>query len=104
MAAAAAGLHVRGQAACYVFDGPAQADWWLRGHPPPPVVLSPQAACAEVTPRRLRELLTFSADWGPSEWGPVPYLPDPGAPDGSAGGPAGVAGGAPAATRLYVIH
>ncbi|KAG2494735.1 hypothetical protein HYH03_007247 [Edaphochlamys debaryana] len=31
----------------------------------------------EMTPTRLKELLTYPQDWGPSEWGPVPYLPDP---------------------------
>jgi magnesium chelatase subunit H len=31
---------------------------------------------AEVTPARLKELLSFPASWGPTEWGPIPFLPD----------------------------
>ena len=29
----------------------------------------------EVTPRELREALTFDDRWGPTEWGPIPFLP-----------------------------
>ena len=32
---------------------------------------------AEVSPKELREALSFPEGWGPSEWGPIPYLPDP---------------------------
>lgn len=30
---------------------------------------------AEVNPRKLKEMLTYPAEWGPSEWGPIPFLP-----------------------------
>lgn len=35
------------------------------------------AAAVDVGPARLKEMLSFPADWGPNEWGPVPFLPDP---------------------------
>jgi len=28
-----------------------------------------------VSPKRLRELLTYPVGWGPSEWGPISFLP-----------------------------
>ncbi len=31
---------------------------------------------AEVSPRELRDWLTFPNEWGPTEWGPIPFLPD----------------------------
>ncbi|KAG2423878.1 hypothetical protein HXX76_014932 [Chlamydomonas incerta] len=36
------------------------------------------AACGagEMSPQRLKELLTYPAEWGPNEWGPLPFLPD----------------------------
>ncbi|KAK9800208.1 hypothetical protein WJX73_009512, partial [Symbiochloris irregularis] len=35
------------------------------------------AVGADVSPKELREALSFPQGWGPSEWGPMPYLPDP---------------------------
>ncbi|CAL8470018.1 g9560 [Coccomyxa elongata] len=34
------------------------------------------AAAADVSPKRLKELLTYPASWGPSEWGPISFLPE----------------------------
>mmetsp|Transcript_27930 Transcript_27930/g.78984 ORF Transcript_27930/g.78984 Transcript_27930/m.78984 type:complete len:1563 (-) Transcript_27930:449-5137(-) len=34
-------------------------------------------AAAEMSAKRLRELLSFPEEYGPSEWGPLPFLPDP---------------------------
>lgn len=28
-----------------------------------------------MSPKRLRELLTYPVAWGPSEWGPISFLP-----------------------------
>ena len=36
-----------------------------------------QAIAAEVTPRELRDQLTFPPAFGATEWGPIPFLPDP---------------------------
>ncbi|GBF96914.1 protoporphyrin IX magnesium chelatase [Raphidocelis subcapitata] len=36
-----------------------------------------RAVGAEVTPARLKEMLSFPKEWGPTEWGPIPFLPDP---------------------------
>jgi hypothetical protein len=35
-----------------------------------------RAVAADITPARLRELLTFPSEWGPSQWGPIPFLPE----------------------------
>ena len=35
-----------------------------------------EATAAEVTPSRLKELLSWPFDWGPADWGPLPYLPE----------------------------
>eukprot|EP00210_Caulerpa_lentillifera_P003376 g3220.t1 len=35
-----------------------------------------KVAAAEVSPKELKELLTYPSSWGPSDWGPIPYLPD----------------------------
>ena len=35
-----------------------------------------RAAAADVSPKRLKELLTYPASWGPSEWGPISFLPE----------------------------
>ena len=34
------------------------------------------AAAADVSPKRLKELLTYPTSWGPSEWGPISFLPE----------------------------
>ena len=31
---------------------------------------------AEVDHTRLKQMLTYPADWGPTEWGPIPFLPE----------------------------
>lgn len=36
-----------------------------------------QSVGAEVSPKRLKEMLTYPPDWGPTEWGPIPFLPTP---------------------------
>lgn len=33
-------------------------------------------AAADVSPARLKELLTYPEEWGPTEWGPIPFLPE----------------------------
>ena len=35
------------------------------------------AVAAEVDHTRLKQMLTYPADWGPTDWGPIPFLPDP---------------------------
>jgi hypothetical protein len=33
------------------------------------------ASAADISPKRLKELLTYPASWGPTEWGPISFLP-----------------------------
>lgn len=33
------------------------------------------AAAADVSPKQLKEHLTFPQTWGPTEWGPISFLP-----------------------------
>lgn len=35
-----------------------------------------EVEAADVSPKRLKELLTFPSRWGPTEWGPIPFLPE----------------------------
>ena len=35
-----------------------------------------RAAAADMTPKQLKEHLTFPQTWGPTEWGPISFLPD----------------------------
>ena len=32
---------------------------------------------ANVTPKQLKQWLTFPETWGPTQWGPIPFLPAP---------------------------
>ncbi|KAG1670953.1 hypothetical protein FOA52_011388 [Chlamydomonas sp. UWO 241] len=34
------------------------------------------AQAADVSPKQLKEWLTYPETWGPTEWGPIPFLPD----------------------------
>lgn len=34
------------------------------------------AVAAEVDHHRLKEMLTYPPEWGPTEWGPIPFLPE----------------------------
>ena len=31
---------------------------------------------ADVSPKELKDALSYPPDWGPTEWGPIPFLPD----------------------------
>ncbi|KAI8464745.1 MAG: CobN/magnesium chelatase [Monoraphidium minutum] len=42
----------------------------------PAAAFGAAAVGAEVTAGRLKEMLSFPKDWGPTEWGPMPFLPD----------------------------
>ena len=35
-----------------------------------------RAAAADMSPKQLREHLTFPQSWGPTEWGPISFLPE----------------------------
>ena len=35
-----------------------------------------RAAAADMTPKQLKDHLTFPQTWGPTEWGPISFLPD----------------------------
>lgn len=35
------------------------------------------AVAAEVDHTRLKGMLTYPPEWGPTEWGPIPFLPEP---------------------------
>ena len=35
-----------------------------------------RAAAADMTPKQLKEHLTFPQIWGPTEWGPISFLPE----------------------------
>ena len=35
------------------------------------------ATATEISHTRLKQMLTYPADWGPTEWGPIPFLPEP---------------------------
>ena len=35
-----------------------------------------RAAAADMTPKQLKEHLTFPQTWGPTEWGPISFLPE----------------------------
>ena len=35
-----------------------------------------RAAAADMSPKQLKEHLTFPQTWGPTEWGPISFLPD----------------------------
>ncbi|GFR42159.1 hypothetical protein Agub_g3011 [Astrephomene gubernaculifera] len=45
--------------------------------PGPAAPFGVRVGAGEMGPVRLKELLSYPPDWGPSEWGPLPYLPDP---------------------------
>lgn len=36
-----------------------------------------KAVAVDIPPKRLKEMLTYPASWGPTEWGPIPFLPEP---------------------------
>ncbi|GLC75961.1 Magnesium chelatase [Pleodorina starrii] len=42
----------------------------------PAAAFGVKVGAGEMTPARLKELLTYPPEWGPTEWGPMPYLPD----------------------------
>ncbi|GIL67983.1 hypothetical protein Vafri_21239 [Volvox africanus] len=42
----------------------------------PAAAFGVKVGAGEMNSARLKELLTYPPEWGPTEWGPLPYLPD----------------------------